>query len=116
MAQNDVCQIGSTVTITGRLSGSQPVVVAGRLDGEIRLTAPLTVEAGATVTADVAATRVIVRGTLTGNVEASESLSLDANARVEGDVRTPRLSIAEGASIRGSIDMSAAAAATTSES
>jgi len=114
MAQNDVCHIGSTVTITGRVSGSQPVVVAGRLDGEVRLTAPLTVEAGAAVTADVSATRVIVRGTLTGNVEATESLTLETNARVEGDVRTPRLGIAEGATIRGSIDMSAASAATES--
>lgn len=116
MAQNDTCLIGSTVTVTGRVSGSQPLVVAGRLDGEVRLTAPLTVEAGATVTADVAATRVIVRGTLTGNVEASESLALEANARVEGDVRTPRLSIADGAAIRGTIDMSAASGASNSES
>lgn len=110
MATNDACLVGSTVTITGRISGSRSLIVAGTIEGAVSLGGELTIENGGAVRADVAVTRLVVRGELTGNIEASEAVVLEAGSRVTGDVRTPRLAIHEGAAFRGHVDMGGAAA------
>lgn len=97
--------IGSGVTIRGRVQGATSLSVAGRIEGEVALDGGLTVESGGEVAADVSASEVVVRGTLTGNVAASTAVRVESGGRLIGDVRTPRLAVAEGATLRGAIDM-----------
>ncbi|TVR03542.1 MAG: polymer-forming cytoskeletal protein [Deltaproteobacteria bacterium] len=105
MAQSEMCVIGPGIRINGRISGRNALAVHGQVEGTVSLEAALRVEEGATVVADVEATTVVVRGALSGNVQASESIRIEDGARVIGDLRTPRLSIAEGAIFKGSVDM-----------
>lgn len=97
--------IGAGVTIRGRVHGALSLQVAGRIEGEVSLDGALTVLSGGEVTADVSASEVVVQGTLTGNVTSTERVRIEAGGRLIGDVRTPRLSVAEGATLRGAIDM-----------
>lgn len=99
------CTIGAGIAIKGRVTGSSELTVAGSIEGELALDAGLVISAGGTVTADVSATNVVVRGTLVGNVAATGGVSVEAGGRLIGDVRTGRIAIAEGAVVRGSIDM-----------
>jgi cytoskeletal protein CcmA (bactofilin family) len=97
--------IGKTITIRGELSGDHDVVVDGRLEGRINLTKSLTVGKNGTVDADVSAHTVSVAGRFTGNVSAEQRVEIDATASLTGNVTTPRLSIADGAFFKGSVDM-----------
>ena len=55
--------------------------------------------------ADVDASALSVAGHITGNVNATERVDLQAGGRLIGDVKAARLTIADGASFKGNVDM-----------
>jgi len=101
------CVIGSRVQLKGELQGAEPVLVEGTVEGSIKLTAELRVAQGGTVRADVSAHTVVVAGEVIGDCHASERVVLESTGRLTGNIRAPRIVIAEGASFRGTSDMSA---------
>lgn len=97
--------IAAGITIEGELTSEDEVEIAGSLKGLVSTKGTVTVASGATVEAEVTAASVHVGGTLTGNVSAQDRVELSAGARLVGDVRTARLTIADGASFKGNVDM-----------
>jgi cytoskeletal protein CcmA (bactofilin family) len=103
------CVIGSKVQLKGELQGAEAVLVEGMVEGSIRLTAELRIAPGGTVKADVSANTVVVAGEVIGDCHATERVVLESTGRLTGNIRAPRIVIAEGASFRGTSDMSARA-------
>ena len=101
------CVIGPRVQLKGELHGSEPVVVEGSIEGSVRLTAELRVAPGGSVKADVTAHTLVIAGEVIGDCQASERLVIEASGRLTGNVKAPRIVIAEGATFRGTSDMSA---------
>ena len=97
--------IASGITIEGELVADDEVEVAGVLKGRLQGQRPVVIGAGAVVEAEVSGSTVSVAGQLTGNVTATERVDLQAGARLTGDVRAARLTIADGASFKGNVDM-----------
>ena len=104
---NETCTIGAGIAIKGRVSGDSGLIVAGRIEGEVSLSGAVVVDAGGEVIADVSASEVTVRGVLTGNISATVRVVIESGGQVTGDIRTRRLAVAEGAVVRGTIDMEA---------
>ena len=98
--------LGRGVAIEGVLKGEGEVVVEGSFKGEVNLSGSLVVGAKGHVEANVQARVVTVEGTITGNVTVSERMDIRATGVIEGDITTPRVSVAEGATIRGRVNMS----------
>jgi cytoskeletal protein CcmA (bactofilin family) len=105
MASDDTCLIGEKITVRGQLSGKQPLVVEGRLEGRVALESHLTVEPAGIVEADVEATQATVRGEVRGTLQATRVATLEASCRVTGRVSAPQIIIEEGARFSGEIDM-----------
>jgi cytoskeletal protein CcmA (bactofilin family) len=104
-----VVNIGQSVVIKGELSGSEDLMVEGLVEGTIQLRDHvLTVGPNGRIKAQVFAKSVIVLGEITGNIAASDKV--DIHGSVEGDIVSPRVTIAEGAHFRGSVDMQRKAA------
>jgi cytoskeletal protein CcmA (bactofilin family) len=104
-----VVNIGMSVVIKGELSGSEDLMVEGLVEGTIQLREHvLTVGPNGRIKAQVFAKSVIVLGEVTGNIAASDKV--DIHGSVEGDIVSPRVTIAEGAHFRGSVDMQRKAA------
>jgi cytoskeletal protein CcmA (bactofilin family) len=103
------CVIGPRVQLKGELHGSEPVVVEGSIEGSVRLTAELRVAPGGSVKADITAHTLVIAGEVIGDCQASERLVIEASGRLTGNVKAPRIVIAEGATFRGTSDMSARA-------
>lgn len=97
--------IGSGLTIEGEITSDEDVVVAGTLRGKLGVEGAVTIEAGALVEADVAAASLQVGGNVTGNITASDRVDLLTGGRLVGDVKASRLTIADGASFKGNVDM-----------
>ena len=97
--------IAAGITIEGELTSEDEVAIHGSLKGLVTTKGIVSVASGATVEAEVTAASVQVGGTLTGNVSAQDRVELQAGARLVGDVRTARLTIADGASFKGNVDM-----------
>jgi cytoskeletal protein CcmA (bactofilin family) len=105
MADKEPCLIGSKITIRGQISGSQDLVVEGRIEGKVALENRLTVEESGSVEADLEVADASVKGEVRGDLVASRSAVLHPTARVVGNIRAPRLVIEEGARFSGSVDM-----------
>jgi cytoskeletal protein CcmA (bactofilin family) len=103
--QSGFAQIGKSVLIKGELSGSEDLYLDGQVEGSIALKGnSLTVGPNGQVKGSVEAKGVVVQGKLEGNIQATERVELRKSAIVTGDITTQRLSIEEGASLRGKVD------------
>jgi len=98
-------RIGSGITIEGEVTSDDEVVVGGVLRGKLQVDGPVTVESDGIVEADIGAQSVSIGGQVTGNVVASERVDLLTGGRLVGDVKAARLTIADGASFKGNVDM-----------
>jgi cytoskeletal protein CcmA (bactofilin family) len=102
--------VGPLTKIRGEVSGTENLMVDGEIEGIIRLEGgTLTVRAEGHVRATVIAQDVIVLGRVDGEIRASGLLHLRGSAIVQGDVFAARLSIEDGATLRGHADPSRAA-------
>lgn len=99
------CIIGPRITVRGTLVGEEDVVILGRVEGTISLTAHLLVAEAGLVAADIEADSVDVRGQVEGDIVATDAITLREGARVAGNLRAPRVEIADGAQFRGSVEM-----------
>ena len=99
--------IGQGLTIEGEITADEDVLIAGTVRGKLSAEGRVTVEAGAVLEADVSAASLAVGGNMTGNVSASDRVDLLAGGRLVGDVKTARITIADGASFKGNVDMDA---------
>ena len=98
--------IGPSVHIKGTLSGREDLTVDGRVEGKITLRDHvLTIGANGHIEAELQAKAIVVHGKVVGNVIAENRVEIAASGTVHGDVRAPRVSIADGAMFRGSVDM-----------
>jgi len=105
MADKEPCLIGSKITIRGQVSGTQDLVVEGRIEGRVSLENRLTVEESGSIEADLEVVDASFKGEVRGDVVASRSAVLHPTARVIGNIRAPRLVIEEGARFSGTVDM-----------
>jgi cytoskeletal protein CcmA (bactofilin family) len=97
--------ISHGITIEGELTSDDDVVIEGTLRGKLVSKDTVKVENGAVVEADIAASSLSVSGQITGNVTASDRVDLMPGGRLIGDVKASRLTIADGASFKGNVDM-----------
>jgi cytoskeletal protein CcmA (bactofilin family) len=97
--------IGAGITIEGEVSADDEVVVQGTIRGKLDAREGVTVEAGATVEADISAGPLTVAGSVTGNISSTDRVDLLGGARVVGNVKATRITIADGAQFKGNVDM-----------
>jgi cytoskeletal protein CcmA (bactofilin family) len=100
------CVIGAKTQFKGEITGTEPVLVEGLVEGTIRITGPLRVGPGGTVKATVSAQTVVVAGEVVGDCHATERVEIEAAGKLTGNIRAPRVVIVEGATFRGNSDMS----------
>jgi len=109
-----MANIGKSISIKGDLSGNEDLEIEGKVDGKVELpNNQLTIGANGTVQAEVKAKAVVIVGRVSGNVHGTERVEIQATGVVDGDVTAPRLIVAEGARLNGSIHMTDGAAAKT---
>lgn len=100
-----VMNLGTSVVIKGDLSASEDLTLYGRMEGTVTLHGghTLTIGRHADIRAAIDAKAIVIQGAVTGNVTARERVEIQTTGSVSGDVSSPRLAIADGASIRGRV-------------
>lgn len=97
--------LGPTLYFKGDLSAEEDLLIQGRVEGSITHTQRLTVGVQGTVKANIRAQLIIVEGTVDGDLHAEKSIFVKETAKVRGNIFAPTISILEGASFSGNIDM-----------
>ncbi len=101
-----LAQIGKSVVIKGELSGSEDLYLDGHVEGSIALKGnSLTVGPNGQVKGSVEGKGVVVQGKLDGNILASDRVELRKSAVVNGDISAQRISIEEGAFLKGKVEI-----------
>lgn len=101
--------IGQSIIFKGELAGDEDLEIEGQVDGDVSLANhQLTVGANGRLKAQIVAKSIIVIGQVIGDLTATERIEIQATGVVEGDIRAPRLTVQEGAVLKGAVDMSAA--------
>ncbi|MBI3272422.1 MAG: polymer-forming cytoskeletal protein [Planctomycetes bacterium] len=99
--------IGPDANFKGELSFDSGVRIEGRFEGKLTAKGRLHVGKGAEVKGEVQVGSVLIEGTVRGNIVSMEKIELASTGQVHGDIRTPRLMVAEGATLVGNCNVSA---------
>ncbi|MDP2325388.1 MAG: polymer-forming cytoskeletal protein [Gammaproteobacteria bacterium] len=98
--------IGPSIQIDGTLRGQEDVFVEGEVTGTIQLqNNTLTIGTQGKIKADVYANTVYVEGSMEGDLFGSEQVIIRKNAKVRGNITSPRVTLEDGATFKGSIEM-----------
>jgi cytoskeletal protein CcmA (bactofilin family) len=102
----DAAVIGPSIKINGDLSGEEDLIIQGKVAGTIQLKEKsLTVGKQGKVDANVLAKNIIVDGEVKGDLYGSERVAIRKTGNVHGNIVSPKVSLEEGCSFKGSIDM-----------
>ena len=102
----DQATIGRTLVIKGEISGSEALYVDGRIEGKITMPeSRVTSGRNGKVDASIQAREVVIMGKVTGNIECSDRVDIRSEGSVHGDIATSRISVEDGASLKGGIQV-----------
>jgi cytoskeletal protein CcmA (bactofilin family) len=105
-AAGEQATIGASVVIKGEISGSEPLYIDGRVEGSIHVSGQrVTIGRSGTVTANIDAKEVVIMGSVKGNIQCTDRLDIRAEGSLTGDVTAPRVSVEDGAMLKGSVDV-----------
>jgi len=100
--------IGRSLVIKGEISGAESLYIDGHIEGTINIPEHrVTIGRNGAVTADINAREVVIMGKVNGNVICSDRLDIRSEGAVTGDVVTQRISVEDGAHLRGSVQVQA---------
>lgn len=105
-ADTSPSQISAGLKIRGDITGTSDLLIDGDVQGKIQLMGcKLTIGPSGRVKSDIEAREINVFGMISGNLKAAESVALGNTGQVEGSVITRRISIDDGARLRGKVEM-----------
>ena len=102
----DQATIGRTLYIKGEVSGSESLYIDGRIEGKVTMPeSRVTIGRNGKVDASIQAREVVVMGKVTGNIECTDRVDIRAEGSVHGDISTARISVEDGAALKGGIQV-----------
>jgi len=102
--------IGRSLVIKGEVSGSEPLYIDGRIEGTITVTDNrVTIGRNGSVVANVSAREVVIMGNVKGNIQCTDRLDIRSEGSLTGDVVTQRISVEDGAVVKGAVEVRHAA-------
>ncbi len=101
--------IGRTVVIKGELTAAEALYIDGRIEGKISMQDHrVTIGRNGSVQANINAREVVVMGKVNGNIDCTDRVDIRSEGSVTGDVSTIRISVEDGAVLKGGIEVRSA--------
>ena len=98
--------IGRSLVIKGEVSGVESLYIDGRIEGKVSLPDNrVTIGRNGSVQANITAREVVVMGKVNGNIDCSDRVDIRSEGSVTGDVSTMRISVEDGAMLKGGIQV-----------
>ncbi len=107
--KRQVSILGPTLKFKGDLSANEDLVIEGQVEGKVKHTSNLTVGKQGKVKANLKAENITVEGTVDGDLEGRKGVVVKATANVAGNIVSPTVTLHEGSTFNGSIDMTGSA-------
>jgi cytoskeletal protein CcmA (bactofilin family) len=102
----DQAHIGRSLVIKGEVTGAESLFIDGRVEGTINFPDNrVTIGRNGNVTANITAKELVIMGKVQGNVECADRLDIRSEGVLSGDVITHRISVEEGAILKGGVEV-----------
>jgi len=102
----DQANIGRSLVIKGEVTGAESLFIDGRVEGSISFPDNrVTIGRNGNVAANITAKEVVIMGKVQGNVECEDRLDIRSEGVLSGDVITHRISVEEGAILKGGVEV-----------
>jgi cytoskeletal protein CcmA (bactofilin family) len=102
----DQANIGRSLVIKGEVTGAESLFIDGRVEGTINFPDNrVTIGRNGNVAANITAKEVVIMGKVQGNVECADRLDIRSEGLLSGDVITHRISVEEGAILKGGVEV-----------
>ena len=102
----DQANIGRSLAIKGEVTGAESLFIDGRVEGTINFPGNrVTVGRNGNVTANIIAKELVIMGKVQGNVDCADRLDIRSDGVLSGDVITHRISVEEGAILKGGVEV-----------
>ena len=98
--------LGPTLKFKGELTAEEDLMIQGSIEGSIRHSSSLTIGESGHVKAKVTAECIAVEGNVEGDIHGTQSVTVRETANISGNISSPTVSLLEGATFNGKIDMS----------
>ena len=103
----DLSVIGPSAIVKGEFSGGGPLLIHGRVEGEINLKKEhITLGSSSSVVGDVHGRIVTVEGKVEGHIFGYEKIILRESGRVRGEMTAPAIVVEDGAKFDGNANTS----------
>ncbi len=99
--------IGASIAVKGEISGAEDLLIEGFIEGTVNLKQNVvTIGKNGRVTANVFGKVVHIEGELNGDCFASDQVIVHKSGSVKGNISAPRVTLEDGARLKGAIDTS----------
>ena len=98
--------LGPTLKFKGELTANEDLVIQGQVEGSIKHSSNLTIGEAGKLKANIEADHVAIEGAVTGDIAGETSVVVKESANVDGNIYSPTVTLREGATFNGKIDMS----------
>src|SRR5713226_2040763 len=100
--------IGRSLVVKGEISGSESLYIDGKVEGSVTLSdSRVTIGRNGSVAANISAREVVILGKVHGNIQVTDRLDIRSEGSLTGDVITQRISVEDGAILKGSVQVRA---------
>ena len=100
--------MGEKTRYVGKIETDEPLLIQGKVEGEIRSTSEVEVGESGDVKATIAGRSIVISGRVTGDCSASDRLEIRASGKLTGSIKAARIAIADGAEFKGTSQMAGA--------
>ncbi|MEN8221918.1 MAG: polymer-forming cytoskeletal protein [Acidobacteriota bacterium] len=98
--------LGSTLKIKGNISSEEPVILEGKLTGNISSQQSITIGKSGTSSGRLEADYINIVGKAKGTIVTGKKLKIFSNAKFDGDITSTKVIIEEGGIFNGNMNMS----------
>jgi cytoskeletal protein CcmA (bactofilin family) len=102
--------LGARLSFRGEVNGEGDFHIAGRFEGEVKVTGRVVVAEGAEVDANISGLAIVIGGTVRGNLSAATRVEILPTGVLTGSLKTGSFTAADGASVKGEVWVEPAAA------
>ena len=100
--------IGRSLVIKGEVSGTESLYIDGRIEGAVNFAGHrVTIGSNGSVAANITAREVVIIGVVQGNIQCTDRLDIRSQGSLTGDVITHRISVEDGAFLKGGVQIRA---------
>ncbi len=98
--------IGRSLVIKGEVKGEESIYIDGQIEGTINFGEHrVTIGRNGKVVANISAREVVIMGSVKGNIQCTDRVDIRAEGCLTGDVVTQRISVEDGAILKGSVQI-----------